>query len=180
MLSTEIHHFVPQNHTQIHYTTSVEIIRLPQRIAYSNRSPTCSVLPRFRSALVFNLYWSFAVFSVQNALWPEEVKGRKRKPPANRYSKESSEAKKMRLNDPKGCAKQLSSNWPFDRLACVCVDSQVSDNPVTFSKCHAHYFKEEAPGLEQSCSWRCGNWQWNRSVYFWQWRSWGWHGIWGI
>ena len=55
------------------------------------------------------------------------MKGCKRKPPANRYSKESSEAKNMRLNDPKKCAKQLSSNSPCDQLPSVCVDSQVSD-----------------------------------------------------
>ena len=57
------------------------------------------------------------------------VKGCKRKLPATRYSKESSEAKKTRLNDPKECAKQLSSKSPFDRLPSVCVDSQVSDTP---------------------------------------------------
>ena len=62
-----------------------------------------------------------------------EVKGCKRKPPANRYSKESNEAKKLRLNDPKECAKQLS-NSSFDRLPSVCFDSKVSDTPELASE----------------------------------------------
>ena len=57
------------------------------------------------------------------------MKGCKRRPPANRHSKESSEAKKMRLNDPKEYAKQLSLSSPFDRLPSACVDSQVGDTP---------------------------------------------------